>query len=99
MCDFVKVCFYDITHTYTYTHTHTHTHTLTYTHTHTHTYTHSALEAKHFEHLDEIFMRLAEYIIYTKLCKCKFLQQCIIFLGHVIDEHGIHITLEKVKYV
>ena len=59
----------------------------------------SALEDEHLEHLDKVFARLAEYLFYTKLRKCKFLQWRITFLGHVIDEHGIHIAPEKVKYV
>ena len=58
---------------------------------------HSALEAEHLEHLNKVFARLAEYSFYTKLRKCKFLQWCITFLRHVIDEHGIHIAPEKVK--
>ena len=59
----------------------------------------SALEAEHLEHLDKVFARLAEYSFYTKLRKCKFLQQRITFLGHVIDEHGVHIAPEKVRSV
>lgn len=60
---------------------------------------HSASEAEHLDHLDKVFTRLAEYSFYTKLRKCKFLQRRITFLGHVIDEHGIHIAPEKVKSV
>ena len=60
---------------------------------------HSASEDEHLEHLDKVFAWLAEYLFYTKLRKCKFLQWCITFLGHVIDEHGIHIAPEKVKSV
>ena len=60
---------------------------------------HSALEDEHLEHLDKVFARLAEYSFYTKLGKCNFLQWRITFLGHVIDEHGIHIAPEKVKSV
>ena len=60
---------------------------------------HSALEDEHLEHLDKVFARLAEYSFYIKLRKCKFLQWRITFLGHVIDEHGIHIAPEKVKSV
>ena len=60
---------------------------------------HSALEAEHLDHLDKVFAWLAEYSFYTKLRKCKFLQWHITFLGHVIDEHSIHIMPEKVKSV
>ena len=60
---------------------------------------HSASEAEHLDHLDKVLAWLAEYSFYTKLHKCKFLQRRITFLGHVIDEHGIHIAPEKVKSV
>ena len=60
---------------------------------------HSTLEAEHHDHLDKVFARLAEYSFYTKLRKCEFLRWCITFLGHVIDEHSIHIMPEKVKSV
>ena len=60
---------------------------------------HSTSEAEHLDHLDKVFARLAEYLFSTKLRKCKFLQWHITFLGHVIDEHGIHIAPEKVKSV
>ena len=60
---------------------------------------HSALEDEQLEHLDKVFVRLAEYLFYKKLRKCKFLQWRITFLGHVIDECGIHIAPEKVKSV
>ena len=59
----------------------------------------SVLEVEHLKHLDKVFARLPEYSFYTKLHKCKFLQWRITFLGHVIDEHGIHIVPEKVKSV
>ena len=58
---------------------------------------HSALEAEHLDHLDKVSARLAEYSFYTKLHKFKIVQWHITFLGHVVDEQGIHIMPEKVK--
>ena len=60
---------------------------------------HSKNAEEHLRHLDLVFERLRKYSFYTKLRKCKFLKDRIVFLGHEIDASGVHIAQDKVRSV
>lgn len=54
---------------------------------------------QHFDHLRQLFTRLAEYNLTINLEKCVLGQESIIFLGHKIDANGLHPNPEKVDVV
>ena len=53
----------------------------------------------HLRQLDTVFTRLSEAGLKVKLSKCDFLKPRITFLGHVVDESGIHTSDDKVSAV
>ena len=54
---------------------------------------------EHMERLKEIFQRLKTANLTLKPTKCKFFQKQVEFLGHVVDEEGIHTDPKKVEAV
>lgn len=56
-------------------------------------------EDSHPDHLRIVLYTLWEHWLYAKFSKCDFWNREIAFLGHVIDENGIYIDLEKTKAV
>lgn len=49
--------------------------------------------------VDQVLQRLSEKNVKVKWEKCKFYQKSVEYLGHVIDEDGIHPTDEKLKAI
>ena len=56
-------------------------------------------EQAHLSTLGEVFQRLLEHGVHIKRDKCKFLAQSIEYLGHHIDEKGLHGTDEKLQAI
>lgn len=54
---------------------------------------------EHLEHLTQVFTLLAKDQWHIKLSKCKFAQQQIVYLGHVISEHGVATDPTKLEAV
>jgi hypothetical protein len=44
---------------------------------------------EHMEHLRVVFQTLMEHNLYIKFSKCTFAYQQIIYLGHIIAQHGV----------
>ena len=55
--------------------------------------------AQHMERLEEIFERLKTANLTLKHSKCKFFQKQVEFLGHVVNENGIHTDPKKIEAV
>ncbi len=55
--------------------------------------------ASHMENIKSVLKRLQEIGLKLKLTKCKFLKPRIKFLGHEVDEQGIHTVEDKVAAV
>ena len=53
----------------------------------------------HFQKLSLVLQKFTDAGLKLNLTKCKFLRSRIEFLGHVVDQDGIHTTDEKVKAV
>ncbi len=53
----------------------------------------------YLQKLEEVLDRLKSAGLSLKLTKCNFMKKQIVFLGHVLDEEGIHTTPEKVTAV
>ena len=49
--------------------------------------------------LETVFQRLYEANLKPKLEKCQFFRCSLKYLGHVVDEHGLHTDPEKVKAI
>ena len=53
----------------------------------------------HIEKLELVLSKLQDAGLKLKLNKCKFFQRKTEFLGHVIDEHGIHTSNDKTQAI
>nr|GEZ23311.1 putative reverse transcriptase domain-containing protein [Tanacetum cinerariifolium] len=56
-------------------------------------------EEEHEEHLKEILEFLKKEELYAKFSKCEFWIPKVQFLGHVIDNQGIHVDPAKIESV
>ena len=54
-------------------------------------------DAEHLTTLKAVFNQLQQFGLQLKLPKCRFLQQSVEYLGHLVDAKGLHATLSKVK--
>nr|GFB40864.1 putative reverse transcriptase domain-containing protein [Tanacetum cinerariifolium] len=54
---------------------------------------------QHEEHLKEILELLKKEELYAKFSKCEFWISKVQFLGHVIDNQGIHVDPAKIESV
>ena len=53
----------------------------------------------HEGHLRQVLQRLRNHKLYAKFDKCKFWLSEVRFLGHIVNNKGISVDLEKVKAV
>lgn len=60
---------------------------------------HSHTPEEHLQHLEVVFQRLQQHSLLARLGKCRFFQESIEFLGHIIDGNGIHTDPEKIAAV
>ena len=51
------------------------------------------------EHLNLVLGRLEEAGLRLKREKCKFLADKVVYLGHKIDQHGLHPVEDKVEAI
>lgn len=56
-------------------------------------------DAKHLDTLGEVLRRLDKHNIRLRKDKCVFLQSKVGYMGHLVDETGIHPTEEKVEAI
>nr|GFC98634.1 putative reverse transcriptase domain-containing protein [Tanacetum cinerariifolium] len=56
-------------------------------------------EKEYEEHLKAILEFLKKEELYAKFSKCEFWIPKVQFLGHVIDNQGIHVNPAKIKFV
>lgn len=54
---------------------------------------------EHVTQLRAVFERCREFGLRLSLKKCKFGMPSVKYLGHVIDEHGIHTSDEKIAAI
>jgi hypothetical protein len=57
----------------------------------------SSSPEEHLKHLRLVFEKLREYRLQAKFSKCKFLQQELKFLGHVLTDEGIKPDAAKIQ--
>lgn len=51
------------------------------------------------EQVQEVLKCLSKHSVKMNSKKCKFFQQRFTYIGHEIDEHGLHPTSEKVEAI
>ena len=56
-------------------------------------------DEEHLARLEKVLKRLLRHGLHVRRSKCRFLQPCVIFLGHRIDAEGIHPTDKKLKAI
>jgi transposase InsO family protein len=61
--------------------------------------THSSTFDDHLVHLDKLLTSLRKHKLVVKLSKCKFAQQEVKFLGHVISQNAIKTNPEAVEAI
>ena len=54
---------------------------------------------EHLKRLDKVLQILETAGFKLNLAKCAFLLPEVEYLGHIIDESGLHLTLKKVKAI
>ena len=59
----------------------------------------SRTREEHEQHLKMILNLLNEEKLYAKLSKCEFWIREVHFLGHVVNEKGIHVDPAKVESI
>lgn len=59
----------------------------------------SKTPAEHMQHLRLVLSKLQSAHLYARLHKCRFALSAIKFLGHVVDQQGMHPDPDKVKIV
>lgn len=58
-----------------------------------------ANDEEHLHNLDAILQRLKEYGLRVRKEKCEFLKPSVEYLGHVIDEKGLHTSPSKITAI
>ena len=56
-------------------------------------------EAKHLQHIWDVFTVLQANELYINIKKCSFMTTSLIFLGFVVSSQGIHVDEEKMKAI
>jgi len=46
-----------------------------------------------------VLSRLHEYRVKINFDKCQFFRSSVVFLGHMIDKHGVHPTVDKMEAI
>ena len=58
-----------------------------------------ATEVDHCRNLEAVLLRLSEHGFRGRRDKCHFFKDQVTYLGHVIDQHGVHVNPKKVKSI
>lgn len=59
----------------------------------------SKTEEEHMMHLDLVMRILQKHKLYAKLSTCSFVQDELMFLGHVVGQNGVRVDPKKVSVV
>ena len=54
---------------------------------------------EHLKHLDETLSILEEQSLYVKMSKCEFGMKEMLYLGHIINEEGVQVDMEKIRAI
>ena len=51
------------------------------------------------KHLDGVLSILEEHSLYAKMSKCEFGMKEMPYLGHIINEEGVQVDMEKIRAI
>lgn len=54
-------------------------------------------EAEHLENLEKVFERIRSSELRLKKSKCRFFQDSVKYMGHIVDNNGLSKTTERVQ--
>ena len=54
---------------------------------------------EYLKHLDEVLSILEEHSLYAKMSKCEFGMKEMLYLGHIINEKGVQVDIEKIRAI
>ena len=58
-----------------------------------------ATEEEHLKVLEEVLRRLEKHGVHVKRTKCSFMQASVEYLSHMVDQHGLHTTEDKLRAI
>ena len=54
---------------------------------------------EHFQHIRQVLQTLQQHKLCANLAKCTFGMSQVQYLGYIIDEHGVHVDLTKIRVI
>ena len=58
-----------------------------------------ATAEEHLRNLDEVLTRLKKHRVWLRKDKCRFMESSVEYLGHRVDQEGIHATTSKLQAI
>ena len=55
--------------------------------------------AKHLQHIQQVLHTLQQHKLYTNLEKCSIGMDRAHYLGHIIDQNGVHVDPAKIQVI
>ncbi|XP_071953858.1 uncharacterized protein [Antedon mediterranea] len=56
-------------------------------------------DQEHLGNLERVLVRLQDYGLRLKRGKCEFMKQSVEYLGHCVDKHGVHKSIDKIDHI
>ena len=56
-------------------------------------------DEEHLQNLTSVFESIRQHGLRIKLSKCKFFQESVEYLGHIVSKDGIHTSRKKIKAI
>ena len=56
-------------------------------------------DKEHLQNLTSVFESIRQHGLRIKLSKCKFFQESVEYLGHIVSKDGIHTSKKKIKAI
>jgi hypothetical protein len=50
-------------------------------------------------HIQQVLCTLRQHKLYANLEKCSFGMNRVQYLGYILDEHGVHVDLDKIQVI
>ena len=57
---------------------------------------HNRTWEENLQHIHEVLNTLQQHKLYVNLDKCSFHMERILYLGYIMDEHGVHVDPTKI---
>ena len=54
---------------------------------------------EHFHHLEDVLNIMHDQYLFANLSKCEFGLKNLLYLGHIIDQDGVKVDMEKIRAI